>query len=70
MRAKTAGRILFNPDPSVDSLTGDPSDTNATRRYKLDGADKLRFFANMMDAPRTYRTVRSRGVLRELSGKD
>jgi transcription-repair coupling factor (superfamily II helicase) len=65
---ETAGRILFNPDPSVDSLRVIRLIQTHPRRYKLDGADKLRFFADMTDAPARIDAVG--GVLRELSGKD
>ncbi|MBI5462870.1 MAG: transcription-repair coupling factor [Gammaproteobacteria bacterium] len=64
---ENAGRILFNPEPTVDPVRVIRLIQTQPKRYKLEGADKLRFFADMSDAAARIEAVG--GVLRELSGK-
>jgi transcription-repair coupling factor (superfamily II helicase) len=64
---QSAGRILFQPNPAVDPLRVIQLIQTQPKRYKLDGADKLRFFAEMPDAAARIAAVER--VLCELSGK-
>ncbi|MBI5040477.1 MAG: transcription-repair coupling factor [Gammaproteobacteria bacterium] len=64
---ETAGRILFHPEPTVDAARVIRLIQTQPRRYKLEGADKLRFFADMGDAVARLEAVG--GVLQELTGK-
>ncbi|HEY9198309.1 MAG TPA: transcription-repair coupling factor [Gammaproteobacteria bacterium] len=70
---QNAGRILFHAEPSADANAGvDPVRVikliqTQPKRYKLDGADKLRFFADMPDAAARIEAVGR--TLHELTGK-
>jgi transcription-repair coupling factor (superfamily II helicase) len=63
---ETAGRLLFQPDPAVDPLRIINLIQTQPKRYKLEGGDKLRFFAEMPDAAVRVDTVA--GLLRVLTG--
>ena len=63
---QSAGRILFNAEPQVDPARVIRLIQSKPKTYKLDGADKLRFFGDMSEIPDRITTVGA--VLRELSG--
>ncbi|MBU2479164.1 MAG: DEAD/DEAH box helicase, partial [Gammaproteobacteria bacterium] len=64
----TAGRLLFQPEANVDPVRIIHLIQTRPKRYKLEGADKLRFFADMPDASVRLATLRQ--ILLELTGKD
>lgn len=63
-----AGRILFHPEPSIDPVRIIHLIQTRPKRYKLEGADKLRFFADMPDTSVRLATLRQ--ILLELTGKE
>ena len=63
---ETAARILFHPEPSVDPAHIIRLIQTRPRQYKLEGADKLRCFAEMPDAATRLATLRH--ILQELRG--
>ncbi|MFP5505567.1 MAG: transcription-repair coupling factor, partial [Gammaproteobacteria bacterium] len=65
---ETAGRILFQPEPAVDPLRIIHLIQTQPKRYKLEGGDKLRFFADMPDAQTRIDTVAA--LLRTLTGQE
>ncbi len=65
---QSGGRILFSSEPSVDPARVIHLIQTEPTRYKLDGADKLRFFADMGESETRLATVER--VLRELTGKE
>ena len=65
---ESAARILFHPEPSVDPVRIIRLIQTQPRRYKLDGADKLRCFAEMPDA--AMRLAGLRQILQDLTGTD
>lgn len=64
----TAGRLLFQPEANVDPVRIIHLIQTRPKRYKLEGADKLRFFADMPDASTRLATLRQ--ILQELTGKE
>ncbi len=64
----TAGRLLFQSEANVDPVRIIHFIQTRPKRYKLDGADKLRFFADMPDTGARLATLRQ--ILLELTGKD
>ena len=64
----SAGRILFGHTPDVDPACIIRLIQTQPTRYKLEGADKLRFFADMTDSGVRIATVAQ--LLRVLRGKD
>ena len=64
----TAGRILFGHAPDVDPARIIRLIQTQPTRYKLEGADKLRFFADMADSGARIAAVAQ--LLRVLTGKD
>jgi transcription-repair coupling factor (superfamily II helicase) len=64
----TAGRILFGHAPDVDPARIIRLIQTQPARYKLEGADKLRFFADMADSGARIAAVAQ--LLRVLTGRD
>ncbi len=60
------GRILFEQQPNLDPAHLIRLIQTRPKEFKLDGADKLRFFRDLSDP--AQRVGQVRGVLRELSG--
>jgi transcription-repair coupling factor (superfamily II helicase) len=61
------GRILFGPEPRIDPAHLIRLIQTKHQAFKLDGGDKLRFFADM-EAPR-HRVERVHQVLNQVTGK-
>jgi len=53
----TGGRILFGPEPKVDPARVIRLVQTAPKEFKLDGGDKLRFFADLADPSRRIAQV-------------
>ena len=64
----SAGRILFHPEPSIDPVRIIHLIQTRPKRYKLEGAEKLRFFADMPDTATRLATLRQ--ILLELTGEE
>ncbi|MCG8429448.1 MAG: transcription-repair coupling factor, partial [Chromatiales bacterium] len=62
-----SGRILFDGEPSIDPGHIIRLIQTRPKEFKLDGSDKLRFFANMED--RTKRIDKVSSVLDTISGR-
>ncbi|MFN2308842.1 MAG: transcription-repair coupling factor [Gammaproteobacteria bacterium] len=63
-----AGRLLFHPEPAVDPLRIINLIQTQPKRYKLEGGDKLRFFAEMPDV--AMRIAAVAGLLKILTGQE